>query len=66
MKKILGPILGFFCHFLKFGSLVFLENAYNAGLQECLTCSRGKIHKKELWAQIWVKFGPEIMFFPSF
>ena len=38
--------LVFFCHFLKFGSLVLLEIAYNDSLQQCLTSSRGKIHYK--------------------
>ena len=38
-----------FCHFLKFGSLVFLDIAYNDSLQQCLTSSRAKIHKKEVW-----------------
>ena len=35
-----------FCHFLEFGSLVFLEIAYNDGLQQCLTSSRGKAREK--------------------
>ena len=45
-------VLGFlrvFCHFLKFGSLVFLEMAYIDSLQQCVTSSRGKIHKKKNW-----------------
>ena len=56
MKKLGGPKfgpkwqksvlkLGLFSHFLKFGSLVFLEIAYNHSLQQCLTY-RNKIHKK--------------------
>ena len=62
-KKIDGPNLGqmdkigpktkFFCHLLKFSSLVFLEIAYDDSLQQWLTSSRGKIHKKkQLGAQI--------------
>ena len=39
----------FFCHFLRFGSLVFLEIAYNDSLQQCITPSRGKNHKKIFW-----------------
>ena len=41
-----------FGHFLKFGSLVFLEIAYNDSLQTCLTSSRDKTYAKE-------KFGPK-------
>ena len=41
----IGPETRFFSHFLKFGSLVFLEIAYNHSLQQCLTY-RNKIHKK--------------------
>ena len=37
----------FFCHFLRFGSLVFLENAYNDNLQQFLTSSRGKSYEKK-------------------
>ena len=55
-KKIFGPKfgpkgaksglkIGFF-HFLKFGSLVFLEIAYNDNLEQCLTTSRGKTSQK--------------------
>ena len=58
MKKFLGAQIwakgtkivlesSFFCHCLKFGSLVFLELAYNDSLQQCLTCRRGKIHEKK-------------------
>ena len=49
------PRLGFFCYFLKFGSLVFFEIEYNHSLQQCLTSSRGKIHKIFLGP----KFGPK-------
>ena len=35
-----------FCHFLEFGSLIFLEIACNDSLQQCLTSSRDK-------TQIW-------------
>ena len=35
-----------FCHFLEFGSLIFLEIACNHSLQQCLTSSRDK-------TQIW-------------
>ena len=39
----------FFCHFLRFSSLIFLEITYNASLQQCLTSSRDKIHGKKCW-----------------
>ena len=43
-----SPTLGgFFCHFLKFYSSVFLEIAYNDSLQQCLTSSIGKTHTKK-------------------
>ena len=60
MKKsqnIMKMIVGFFCHFLKFGSLVFLEIAYNDSLQQCMISSRGKTHEKNFGDQIWVKTG---------
>ena len=34
-----------FCHFLEFGSLVFLEITYNDSLKQCLTSNRGKAHE---------------------
>ena len=57
LKKVLaariwakiGSETSFFCHFLKFGPLVFLEIAYNDNLQQCLASSRGKIHEKNFW-----------------
>ena len=52
----IGPKTRFFCHFLKFGSLVFLETAYCDSLQQCLTSSRGKIHEKNF---LGLKFGPK-------
>ena len=44
-----------FCHFLDFGSLVFLEIAYSDSLQQCPTFSKGKTHKKMFGAQIRVR-----------
>ena len=35
-----------FCYFIKFGSLVFLEIAYNDSLEQCLTTSRDKTCQK--------------------
>ena len=59
MKKNLGPIFfqrgqnrsqnQVFYHFLKYGSLVFLQIAYNDSLQQYLTCSPGKIREKTFW-----------------
>ena len=45
----------FFCHFLKFGSLVFLEIAYSDSLQQCITTRRGKTHEKIFGDQLWIK-----------
>ena len=58
-----------FFHFLKFGSLVFLEIAYSESLQQCLASSTGKIHEKYFCAQISVeraKIRPKTGFFPIF
>ena len=44
------PKIRVFCHFLKIGSFVFLEIVYNDSLQQCLTSSRSKIHKKIFWS----------------
>ena len=52
----------FFCHFLKFGSLIFLEFAYNDSLQQCLTCNKGKIYEKKFGSE----FGPDTRFFVIF
>ena len=41
-----GPRLGFLS-FFRFGSLVFLEIAYNISFQQCLTSSRSKTYKKK-------------------
>ena len=56
MKKNFGPKFGpngpesvpKLYHFFKFGSLVFLEFAYNDSLQPCATWSIAKIHEKKL------------------
>ena len=42
------PKISFFCHFLKLGSLVFLEVAYNDNLQQCTTSSRGTTYEKKV------------------
>ena len=39
-------VQGFSCHFLDFGSLAFLDIAYNDSLQQCLTSSRCKVYEK--------------------
>ena len=44
-----------FCHFLKFGWLVFLEFTHNDSFQQQITSHRGKIHEKNFWTQIWAK-----------
>ena len=63
-----GPEWGVFFA-MEFGSLVFLEIAYNDILQQCLTSSRGKTHEKFFGVQIWVKqtkVAPKINFFCHF
>ena len=49
------PKTSFFCHFLQFGSLVFLEIAQDDSLEQYLTTSRGKTCKKNWGGQIWAK-----------
>ena len=41
-KKIWGTEISFFCHFLKFASLVFLDIAQDCSLGQCLTSSRAE------------------------
>ena len=73
MKKIsvnqisakIGPKTRF-CHFVKFGLLVFLEIAYSDSFQQCIISSRVKTHKKNWGAKIWAKIGPETRFFAVF
>ena len=66
-----GPRL-VFCHFLKVGSLVFLEIPYNDSFQPCLISSTDKTCKKkkktfeaQMWAK-WAKIRLEIKFFAIF
>ena len=42
-------------YFLKLGSLIFLDIAYNGSLQQCITSSRGNTHEKSFG----IKFGPK-------
>ena len=59
----IGPKTSFFCHFLKFCALVFLEIADNDSLQWCITSSRGKTYKVFLGGdQVWAKIRPETRF----
>ena len=47
-----------FCHFLEFGSLVFLEITYSDSFQQFLESSRGKSQEKKcLAANLWVGTG---------
>ena len=59
-----------FRHFLKFGSLVFLEIKYNDSFQQCLTpCVEVKSIRKIFAAQIWAKqakIRPKIKVFRHF
>ena len=61
----------FFCHFLKFGSYVFLKIEYDDSLRQYLIFYRGKTHEKKVWgsnfglAENWTKIGPEIRFFAT-
>ena len=64
----LGPKL-VFCYFIKFASLVFCEITCGDSLQQCLTSSKSKTHKKIFGAQIWIKQAkivPKISFFYHF
>ena len=64
-KKIRGSNLGskglnqtqneVFRYFLEFGWLVFHEIAYNYSLEQCLTSSSGKTHKKILGPKFGIK-----------
>ena len=56
----------FFCYFLEFGSLLFIEIVYSDSLQQRLASSRGKNHEKKFAGP---KFGPklrEIRYFAIF
>ena len=59
----------FFGHFLKFGSLFFLYIVLDDTLQQCLTISGGKTHKK-IWGPKFgsnrPKLGPKLGFFVVF
>ena len=55
-----------FCHFLKFGLLVFLAIVLNGSLKQCLTFSRGKTQRIIWGAQNWTKIGSKIRFFAIF
>ena len=58
----IGPkIKGFFDIFLKFGSLVFLEIAYDDSLEPCLTTRRTKTHEKKI---VGPKLCPKLGFLP--
>ena len=61
-KLILKLVFRYFC---KFGLLVFSEVAYNDSLQQCLACSRSKIHEKKR-KKVRPKFGPETRIFAIF
>ena len=59
------PKTRFFCRFLKFCWLVFLEIAYNDSLQQLITSSRDVIDKKTLgtkFGQERAKIGPKTRF----
>ena len=49
------PKIRFFCHFLKFGSLLFLKIACNDSLKQFVTFNRGEIYEK----YFGLKFGPK-------
>ena len=56
-----------FCNFLKFGSLVFLEIAYNDNLQQCITSGRGKTYEKKIGGpNLGQNRPPKIRFFATF
>ena len=65
-KKNWGPHLGQTLGFSLFSQVWFISfpwKWYNDSLQQCLTSSRGKTHKKYFFeAHIWTTIGPEIRF----
>ena len=75
-KKVGGPNFGqvdqnrarnwISCDFLKFGSVVFLEIAYNDSLQQFLTFSRSKICEKFFLGPSLGWRDPETRFFAIF
>ena len=53
-----------FCFFLKFGSLVLFNIAYDDSLGQCLATNRGKMYIKFIGVQIWTKrtnIGPKVV-----
>ena len=48
----------------EFGSLVFFEIAYNDGLEQYLTSSRGETHEKYLGGRFAPKLGLKLGFSP--
>ena len=63
----IGPETRFFCHFIKFGSLVVLEVAFNNNWRQCLRSIRGKIFEKMFlkpkFAPKGPKSSPKLVFF---
>ena len=59
MAKI-GPKLGFLAIFLKFGSLVFLENASKDSLQQYVTSGNNIKHLKKKMEQNLGQSGPKL------
>ena len=59
----IGSKISLFCHFFKFGSLVFLEMAQDDSLEHRVTPSRGKTHEKNLGG---AQIGSEIRVFVIF
>ena len=51
----LGLKLGFFCHFLKVASLVFLNIVHSCSFEQCLTSSRAETSKKNLKPKLGLK-----------
>ena len=62
----IGSETRFFYHFLKFGSLDFLEIACNNSLQQCLISGRGTTHEKIFLGPTFGQIGPESRFFTIF
>ena len=70
-EKFWAPKLGhnwaqdqvFFCHFLKLGSLAYLQIAYRDSWQQCITSIRGKTHEKKFLGPKRSKNRPKICFF---
>ena len=52
LEPKIGPKIRFFCQFLKFTSLVFLDVTEDCNLKQCLTSSKAETFEKNLWPKL--------------